>query len=142
MRTFRRRSHFLRRPPEGRIERFLTAEEQFSSVQSLSCVRICDPTNRSTPGLPVHHQLPEFTQIQVEVFVFSRVGLCHPYRLQPSRILCPWDSPGKNTAVGCHFSSPGGLPDPGIDPSLLQLLLWQVDSLQLSHLGSPKEQVT
>ena len=96
----------------------------------------------STPGLPVHHQLPEFTQIQVEVFVFSRVGLCHPYRLQPSRILCPWDSPGKNTAVGCHFSSPGGLPDPGIDPSLLQLLLWQVDSLQLSHLGSPKEQVT
>ena len=35
---------------------------QFSSVQSLSCVRLCDPMNRSTPGLPVHHQLPEFTQ--------------------------------------------------------------------------------
>ena len=39
---------------------------QFSSVQSLSRVRLfCDPVNRSTPGLPVHHQLPEFTQTHV-----------------------------------------------------------------------------
>ena len=35
------------------------------SVQSLSHVRLCDPMNRSTPGLPVHHQLLEFTQTQV-----------------------------------------------------------------------------
>ena len=33
---------------------------QFSSVAQL-CPTLCDPTNRSTPGLPVHHQLPEFT---------------------------------------------------------------------------------
>ena len=26
-----------------------------------------------------------------------------PHRLQPTRLLCPWDSPGKNTGVGCHF---------------------------------------
>ena len=32
---------------------------QFSSVESLSCVRLCDPMNRSTSGLPVHHQLPD-----------------------------------------------------------------------------------
>ena len=38
---------------------------QFSSVQSLSRVGLCDPMNRSTPGLPVHHQLPEFTQTHV-----------------------------------------------------------------------------
>ena len=42
---------------------------QFSSVQfssvTQSCPTICDPMNRSTPGLPVHHQLPEFTQIHV-----------------------------------------------------------------------------
>ena len=37
----------------------------FSSVQSLSRVRLCDPMNRSTPRLPVHHQLPEFTKTQV-----------------------------------------------------------------------------
>ena len=36
-----------------------------SSVQSLSRVRLCDPMNRSTPGLPVHHQLLEFTQTHV-----------------------------------------------------------------------------
>ena len=34
---------------------------QFSSVAQL-CLTLCDPMNRSTPGLPVHHQLPEFTQ--------------------------------------------------------------------------------
>ena len=37
---------------------------QFSSVAQ-SCPTLCDPINRSTPGLPVHHQLPEFTQTHV-----------------------------------------------------------------------------
>ena len=41
----------------------------FSSVQFISvaqsCLTLCDPMNRSTPGLPVHHQLPEFTQTHV-----------------------------------------------------------------------------
>ena len=35
------------------------------SVQSLSRVQLCDPMDCSTPGLPVHHQLPEFTQTHV-----------------------------------------------------------------------------
>ena len=34
---------------------------QFSSVAQ-SCLTLCDPMNHSTPGLPVHHQLLEFTQ--------------------------------------------------------------------------------
>ena len=37
---------------------------QFSSVAQ-SCLTLCDPMNRSTQGLPVHHQLPEFTQTHV-----------------------------------------------------------------------------
>ena len=37
---------------------------QFSSVTQ-SCPTVCDPMNRSTPGLPVHHQLPEFTHTHV-----------------------------------------------------------------------------
>ena len=37
---------------------------QFSSVAQ-SCAALCDPVNCSTPGLPVHHQLPEFTKTQV-----------------------------------------------------------------------------
>ena len=38
--------------------------DQIRSVAQ-SCPTLCDPMNRSTPGLPVHHQLPEFTQIHV-----------------------------------------------------------------------------
>ena len=37
---------------------------QFSSVAQ-SCPNLCNPMNRSTPGLPVHHKLPEFTQTHV-----------------------------------------------------------------------------
>ena len=40
---------------------------QFSSVAQ-SCPTLCDPMNHSTPGLPVHHHLPEFTQTQVHRF--------------------------------------------------------------------------
>ena len=34
---------------------------------------------------------------------FSRVRLCGPQRRQPTRLPRPWDSPGKNTGVACHF---------------------------------------
>ena len=44
-----------------------------------------------------------------------------PHGLQPARLLCPWDSPGKNTRVGCHFLLQGNLPDPGIEPTSLAL---------------------
>ena len=37
---------------------------QFSS-EAQSCATLCDPMNHSTPGLPVHHQLPESTQTHV-----------------------------------------------------------------------------
>ena len=39
----------------------LSHSVQFSSVAQL-CPTVCDPMNCSTPGLPVHHELPEFTQ--------------------------------------------------------------------------------
>ena len=42
----------------------LFTQHQFSSVAQ-SCPTPCDPMNRSTPGLPVHHQLPEFTQTHI-----------------------------------------------------------------------------
>ena len=41
-----------------------------------------------------------------------------------ARLLCPWDFPGKNTGMGCHFLLQGNLPDPGIEPaSLVSLAL-------------------
>ena len=43
---------------------FDCSSDQIRSV-SQSCPTLCDPMNRSTPGLPVHHQLPEFTQTHI-----------------------------------------------------------------------------
>ena len=59
---------------------------QFSSVAQ-SCLTPCDPMNRSMPGFPVHHQLPEFTQIHV-----------HPVgdAIQPSRPLSSPSPPAPN----------------------------------------------
>ena len=58
---------------------------------------------------------------------FSRVRLFTiPWTVQshglykPMRLLCPWDSPGKNTGVGCHFLLQGDLPDPEIKPTSLR----------------------
>ena len=60
---------------------------QFSSVAQ-PCPTLCDPMNRSTPGLPVHHQLPEFTQTQVH-----RVSDA----IQPSHPLSSPSRPAPNT---------------------------------------------
>ena len=58
---------------------------QFSSVTQW-CLTLCDPMDCSTPGLPVHHQLPEFTQTQVHKSVMpsNHLILCHPLFLPPS----------------------------------------------------------
>ena len=50
---------------------------QFSSVTQ-SCPTLCEPMNRSTPGLPVHHQLPEFTQTHVHQVGDAIQTLSHP----------------------------------------------------------------
>ena len=59
---------------------------QFNSVAQ-SCPTLCDPMNRSTPGLPVHHQLPEFTQTHIH-----RVSDA----IQPSHALSSPSSPAPN----------------------------------------------
>ena len=48
----------------GCVEMLSPSSVQFSSVAQ-SCPTLCDPMDCSTPGLPVHHQLPEFTQTHV-----------------------------------------------------------------------------
>ena len=81
--------------------------------------------------------------------VVYKIELCHivvaqslvsdslwPHRRQPARLLCPWDSPGKNTGVGCHVPLQGIFPTQG---SNLCLLHWQAGSSALSHRGSPHE---
>ena len=82
--------------PRGVENRWLFSPEsaaalrhQFSSVAQ-SCLTLCDPMNRSTPGLPVHHQLPEFNQhhqlklMSIEsVMPSSHLILCRPLLLLP-----------------------------------------------------------
>ena len=55
---------------------WLSDSVQFSSVAQ-SCLTLCDPMNCSTPGLPVHHQLPEFTQTHVHQ-IGDAIQLSHP----------------------------------------------------------------
>ena len=62
------------------------SSDQFSSVAQ-SCLTLCDPMNHSTPGLPVHHQLPEFTQTHVHRF---------SHAIQPSHPLSSPSPPAPN----------------------------------------------
>ena len=67
---------WLKGTERGQNERRLCSSVQFSSVAQ-SCPTLCDPMNRSTPGLPVHHQLPEFTQIHIHQ-VSDAIQPSHP----------------------------------------------------------------
>ena len=68
---------------------------QFSSVTQW-CLILCDPMSRSTPGLPIHHQLPDFTQTHVH-----RVGDA----IQPSHPLSSPSSPAPNPSSISVFSN-------------------------------------
>ena len=60
-----------------------------------------------------------------------------PYGLSPARLLCPWDSPDKNTTVGCHALLQGIFPIQGLNPYLLCLLHWQEGSSPLIPPAKP-----
>ena len=76
-----------------------TCSVQFSWVPQ-SCPTLCDPMNRSMPGLPVHHQLPEFTQTHVH-----RVSDA----IQPSHPLSSPSPPAPNPPSIRIFSSESAL---------------------------------
>ena len=59
-----------------------------------------------------------------------------PQGLQPARLLCPWDFPGKNTGVGCHFLLQGIFPTQGSNPGLPHC---RQTLYCLSHQGSPHQ---
>ena len=76
----------LKQPEMEEMKNPSVSSVQFNSVTQ-SCPTLCDPMNRSTPGLPVHHQLPEFTQTHVH-----RVGDA----VQPSHPLLSPSPPAPN----------------------------------------------
>ena len=82
---------------------------QFSSVAQ-SCPTLCDPMDCSTPGLPVHHQLPEFTQTHVH-WVSDAIQPSHPlsspsppaFNLSQYQGLFQWVSSSHQVAKGLEF---------------------------------------
>ena len=82
---------------------------QFSSVTQ-SCLTLCDPMNHSTPGLPVHHHLPEFTQTHVHR-VGDAIQPSHPlsspsppaFSLSQHQVLYKWVSSSHQVAKVLEF---------------------------------------
>ena len=78
-------------------------------------------------------ELSVFMHVYAMSVTQSCPTLCDPMTC-PTRLLCPWDSPGKNTGVGSHSLLQGIFPTQGLNPGLLpcrQILY------HLSHQGSP-----
>ena len=59
----------------------------------------------------------------------------------PATLLCPWESPGKNTGVGCYFLLQVIFPTQRLNPGLLHVLHGHPDSLPLVPLGKPLSHV-
>ena len=74
----------------------------------------------TTPAHPPTHPQEVFPACSVTSVVSDPL---QPHALQPARLFCPWDSPGKNTAVGCHAVLRRIFPTQGSNPSLLSLAL-------------------
>ena len=87
---------------------------QFSSATQ-SCPTLCDPMNRTTPGLPVHHQLLEFTQ--------------------NSCASSQWCHPAISSSVVLFSSCPQSLPASESFP-MSQLFSWGGQSIRVSALAS------
>ena len=97
-----------------------------------------------TQNYPVDTMQPEITSLKMLAFYYiikdrkkvalSHVQLLWSHELWPARLLCSWDSPGKNTRVGCHFLLQGNFPTQELNPSLphCRQMLYQ-----LSYRGSP-----
>ena len=87
---------------------YFSKHDQIRSVAQ-SCPTLCDPMNRSTPGLTVHHQLPEFTQTHVHR-VSDAIQPSHP--LSSPFSSCPQSLPASESfpmsqLFACHIQSTG-----------------------------------
>ena len=94
-----------------------TAAAAAKSLQS--CPTLCDPMDYSPPGSSVHGIFQARGLKWVAIAFSKHTDICcccccccmasvvsdsvRPHRWQPTRLPRPWDSPGKNTGVGCHF---------------------------------------
>ena len=111
-----------------------------TSVLSTSCKFLGIPKKKAALLVT---QMMSLCELDKHILLPSRcVSACSfmsdsaTHGLQPTRLLCSWDFPSKNTGVGCHFLLQEIFPTQGQNPSLLHLLYCQAVSLPLHHLGS------
>ena len=94
---------------------FMYCDNAAAAAKSLqSCLTLCDPIDGSPPGSPIPGILQartlewvaiSFSNAWREKWKWSRSVVSdssRPHGLQPTRLLHPWDFPGKSTGVGCH----------------------------------------
>ena len=96
---------------------------------SHSVVSLCNPRNCSTPGLPVHHQLPEFTQTHVH-WVGDAIQLSHPVIPFSS---CPHSFPASESVAISQLFASGGQTI-GVSASVLSMNIQGLFPLRLSGL--------
>ena len=90
-------------------------------------------TKEETRG-PDSSNFPVVPNIWVSLVAKSCLTLLEPHRLQPARLLCPWDFPGKNIGVGCHFLLQWIFSTQGLNPHFLH---WQAGSLIIESPRKP-----
>ena len=113
-----------------RCKDWLGLEKGWISMDSFHCLKVIQRG--------AHRHFIEFLFIVCLLLYRSSVmsESWWPHGLNPTRLLCAWDFPGKNIGVGCHFLLQGILLSQGSNLHLWCLLHWRADSLPLSHQGS------
>ena len=91
---------------------------------------------RTKPALTITQCGPSFKRCQKTTHVVS--DSLWPHGLGPTRLLCPWNFPGKNTGVGYLFLLQGSFPTQGSNSCLLSTLHWKANLLLLELAGKPK----
>jgi len=89
-----------------RIYGLATKEEQwFPQVISHSLITCFSNSSICSWNTDCSHTVPfrQVTLISSLLLLLSHFSRVRPHRWQPTRLPCPWDSPGKNTGVSCHF---------------------------------------
>ena len=105
-----------------------------------SQTRLSDWTELMLIGRLVPRRSEEATfSFRIIFYVCGCVLNCfrHVWLFVTARRLCPWDSPGKNTGVGCHSLLQGIVPTQGLKQQLLCPLHWLVHPLPLAPPGKP-----
>ena len=103
-------------------------DEGTKGVSGVSFIRVL---------IKVHGNFTNMTLACVHAVTSVVSNSLQPHGLWPTKLLCPWDSPGKNTGVGCYALLQGIFPTQGIEPESPVVPALQADSSLLSHQGSP-----